>query len=437
MLRALGLSLLFASSAAADEGASRLLLELEAPLPGAVIGDPQGLVFVAGRALAVRGAYRSFEIVFAIDTSRSTFEPSGADVDGDGRILEREQRVIGGIFGGMVPRSDDERGDTILAAEVQAVRTLLAQLDPRSTRVGLVSFAGDGDPRTADALTETPLTADYAKLDGALAGILRRGPKGQTNMVDAMDRALGELLRDENAGGRRDGSAGGRSRADVRRIIVFMTDGQPTLPIESGPLQNARLAIESARRARQLDVRVDTYALGPEALEEPLVAVEMALVTGGIFTPVVRPADLETVFEGISFSDIARLELTNRTSGAAPAQLARNADGSFAALLQLQQGPNAIELYARAADGSEGRREIQVTWTPGAAAQALDADQLAAKNRLLENRLLELERANLDAEAQRDERIRAALREEIERERRKAEQKAARARKRLDIEGEN
>jgi hypothetical protein len=163
----------------------------------------------------------------------------------------------------------------------------------------------------------------------------------------------------------------------------------------------------------------------------------MALVTGGIFTPVVRPADLETVFEGISFSDITRLELTNRTSGAAPAQLARNADGSFAALLQLQQGPNAIELYARAADGSEGRREIRVTWTPGAAAQALDADQLAAKNRLLENRLLELERANLDAEAERDERIRAALREEIERERRKAEQKAARARKRLDIEGED
>jgi hypothetical protein len=68
--------------------------------------------------------------------------------------------------------------------------------------------------------------------------------------------------------------------------------------------------------------------------------------------------------------------------------------------------------------------------------QPLDARQLAAKNRLLESELLELRRRNVDIEADRDEKIRAALREEIVRERRKAEAKAAEARKRLEIEVE-
>jgi hypothetical protein len=114
----------------------------------------------------------------------------------------------------------------------------------------------------------------------------------------------------------------------------------------------------------------------------------------------------------------------------------RNSDGSFSALLKLEEGRNVLELYAKATDGTEARRKIEVSYVAGADAQALDARQLALKNRLLENQLLELQRRNLNIEADRDAKLREALREEIRSERKKAEEKAAKSRKQLEIEGE-
>jgi len=425
---ALTLSLLASAAGAKDADHSKLMLELDTPVQGAVIGDPQGVAFVSGKALALYGEYQTFDIVFVIDTSHSTADPAGADIDGDGKVGERRGGAIGGIFGRILPLPSNDRGDTVLAAEVQAVRTLLTQLDPRTTRVGVVSFAGDSDPMTLNAFTEAALTSEYDEVDDALKGILRRGPQGMTDMVAGVNLAMIELLGTQ--------SAYSKPREGARRIIMFMTDGVPTLPIANAQLQNSKMTIEHATRARKFDIRVDTYALGPEALGEPLVTVEMALVTGGVFTPVVRPADLRTVFEEISFSDIEKLELANRTNGSQPTQLVRNADGSFAALIKLEEGMNVLELHARATDGTEARRQVQVTYAPGAEIQALDAQQLAAKNRLLENQLLELQRRNVSIEADRDAKIREALREEIRVERKKAEEKAAGARKQLDIEAE-
>src|SRR5262249_31327108 len=71
--------LLLAAPASAGEDRSHLLLELESPSQGAVIGDPQGVAFVSGKAIALYGKYQTFDIVFVIDTSHSTAEPSGAD----------------------------------------------------------------------------------------------------------------------------------------------------------------------------------------------------------------------------------------------------------------------------------------------------------------------------------------------------------------------
>lgn len=433
MIRSIVLALLAGalatSAGAAEKEQAKLLLELEAPLHGSVVGDPQGVAFVSGKALALYGEYQTFDIVFVIDTSQSTSEPAGSDIDGDGEVGAKRGGAIGGIFGRVLPIPTTDRGDSILAAEVQAVRTLLDQLDPRTTRVGVVTFAGDQDPITNDAFTEAALTADYGEVRKALKGVLRRGAQGSTNMVSGINVAMIELLGTQ--------SAYSTPREGARRIIMFMTDGLPTLPIQNAQLQNSKMAIENATRARKFDIRVDTYALGPEALGEPLVTVEMALVTGGVFTPVVRPADLRTVFEEISFSEIEKLEIANRTNGTKPTQLVRNADGSFAGLIKLEEGKNVLELYAKATDGSQGRRQVEVTWLPGAEAQALDARQLAAKNRLLENQLLELQRRNLKIEADRNEKLRQELRDEIARERKKAEEKAAESRKKLEIEAED
>ena len=90
--------LLFAGPAAAESAKNgkkpKLTLEIAAPAQNAVIGDPGGTAFVAGRALALYGEYQEFDIVFVIDTSDSTAAPSGADVDGDGQIGRADAEPI-------------------------------------------------------------------------------------------------------------------------------------------------------------------------------------------------------------------------------------------------------------------------------------------------------------------------------------------------------
>ena len=178
MIRAIASGLISTVALAQGAGAedrAKLMLELEAPVHGSVIGDPQGLAFVSGKALALFGEYQTFDIIFVVDTSQSTSEPSGSDIDGDGKVGQKRGGAIGGIFGRVLPIPTSDRGDSVLAAEVQAVRTLLGQLDPRTTRVGVVTFAGDQDPITNDAFTEAALTAEYGDVEKALRGILRRG----------------------------------------------------------------------------------------------------------------------------------------------------------------------------------------------------------------------------------------------------------------------
>jgi hypothetical protein len=64
----------------------RLLLEVETPKPDSVVGDPGGMAFLSGRALALFGELQTFDIMFVVDTSESTSTPSGYDVDGNGKV---------------------------------------------------------------------------------------------------------------------------------------------------------------------------------------------------------------------------------------------------------------------------------------------------------------------------------------------------------------
>jgi len=161
---------------------ARLLLEIDTPEPGAVVGDPGGNAFVAGRALALFGEFQTFDIMFVIDTSDSTAAPSGADVDGDGKVGSRRGGEWFSIFGRTLALGNTDRGDSILAAEVAAVETMVNQLDPRTTRVGVVTFSGDFDPGYPDAFTRVPLTSDFDKVGRGLQEVLDDGPNGMTNM---------------------------------------------------------------------------------------------------------------------------------------------------------------------------------------------------------------------------------------------------------------
>jgi hypothetical protein len=323
----------------------------------------------------------------------------------------------------VLPLPNSDGGDSILAAEVQAVRILMEQLDPRTTRVGVVAFSGDRDPMTEDAFTLVPLTSDYRQVQAGLEDLLSAGPNGMTNMASGVQRGLVELLGSY--------SAYSEKRDEARRIMLFLTDGNPTLPFDGHPAANMRSAISKAVKAREARVRIDTYAIGSEALSEPVVAVEMARVTYGNFTPVRHPKDLRAVFEDVSFADIERLEVRNRTTGADAAYAIRNADGSFAALVPMREGRNVIEVFARATDGSEARRAVPVRFVREGEIQPLTPRLVAQRNRLLENQLLDLQRRRLQIESERDDKIRRDLQLEIE-----AEREAAEAKKRLRIEVE-
>jgi len=402
-----------------------LVLEIDSPTNGAVIGDSTGSAFISGKALALFGQYQTFDIVFVIDTSDSTAAPSGADVDGDGTIGERRGEKFLSILGRVLPLPNTDQGDSILAAEVAGMRALLSQLDPRTTRVGLVSFSGDNDALTPDAETVVPLTSDFDKVESGLTSVFRQGPHGLTNMVSAVSLATIELLGTQ--------SAYSTKRDGAKRVIMFLTDGQPTLPLENSQLQNAKMAIQQAVRAAKLDVRIDTFAIGEDALSEPVVVVEMARVTSGVFTPVRDPKDVRAVFEDVNFSDIEKLEVRNKTTGAIASQLISNADGSFSALLDMKEGENTIEAYARSTDGTEGRREVMVKFLPGATAQQLSPRMVAQRNRLLENRLLDLQRRRVEIQAEANEDVRRELQVEIEKEREKAKVAADKMRRELDL----
>jgi len=406
---------------------TKLLVEIEYPRDGAIVGEAAG-AFLAGRALAVLGDFQRFDVLLVLDTSGSTAEMTGADVNGNGIV---GQGGLRGLFG------STDAGDSILAAEVAAARRMLQGLDPRSARVGLVTFAGDppgqggvfsGAPRKA-ALTEEPLTSDYARVDRALDEVLERGPDGMTNMAEGLDLAWVELT----------GLRGGLSEPDPdsEKVILFFTDGQPTLPYESYfEADNVKAVLRAADRAKRMKVKVHSFAIGPEALEGPVAAVEMASRTGGNFTPVRRPADLADVVEQVSIANIDQVRVENLTTGAPASGLFTNADGTFSALVPVKEGHNRIQVTARAHDGSEATTEITLDFAPGVESLLLPRELLAQRNRLLEQRLVELKRGRLAAEQERADAARKELRVEIEHERSKAQERAAQQRKELELEVE-
>ena len=99
----------------------------------------------------------------------------------------------------------------------------------------------------------------------------------------------------------------------------------------------------------------------------------------------------------------------------------------------MEVGENVIEAYARSTNDTEVYRSIRVTFLPNARIQALSPRLVAQRNRLLENRLLDLQRRRLQIETELDDELRHRLTQEIERERAEATRRAEDQRKDLEI----
>jgi len=413
----------------ADIDAMRLQIAVDAPVDGSVVGDEQG-AFVSGRALALAGEMKRFDVVLVLDTSGSTSAPTGSDVDGNGVVGKASLGGVGAIFGA----GSTDPGDSILAAEVLAAKKLIEGLDARNTRVGLVTFAGDPPHeggafviggRGVAALTEEPLTTEFGRVAKTLDRVLVRGPDGMTHIAAGLDQATVELL----------GLPGALSKKDPKseKIVLFLTDGQPTLPYGSEGLDN-QAAIRAAERSKRAGIRVHTFAIGEEALEGPVATVEMAAVTKGFFTPVRSPGDIVDVMEHVSFANIESVQVRNATTGAAADVSLTNADGSFGGLVPLQSGKNRIEITVKASGGLSETRTVTVTYVPGAASPPLPRELVTLRNRLLEQKLITLRRGRIEGEQARVEEQRKELELEIQRERAVAQERAEKQRKELDLE---
>ena len=271
-------------------GRPQLDITIDSPEQDKVVADVAGVAFIAGRALARYGDSDAFDVLFVVDKSDSTSEASGSDVNGDGTA---DPRLCVGVVRpfGLLARAVnlcEPTGDSILAAEVASVRALIRQLDPRRTRVGVVAFGGDDLPTTPDAIVAAPLTTNYRAVEQVLGRILERGPEGRTNIEAGIRAATAELV-------------GARSifssiREIPQQVILFMSDGVPTLPVDGAIPQNRRLAVAAAKQAANFRIRMDTFGIGSEAVSEPETLVEMAEATYGVFTPVAQPRDLQPIF---------------------------------------------------------------------------------------------------------------------------------------------
>jgi len=322
-------------------------IEVSTPGEGAIFSDAP-VAHLHGRIHAI-GRTGRVDAVIVIDTSRST-----------ARAAERRDRVRERHRGRFDPW---KQPPSVLAHEVRSAELLLEELDPRETRLAIVTFAGADEGARHDpelsARTEVPLSRRFEALAAGLQRVARRGAAGRTDMATGLDRAVAELT------GR------GRSRPDpaAAKVVVFFTDGTPTLPHPGDADQNERAVFAAAERAAAAGVRVFSFAIGPEALRRPAAAAEMARRTNGVYTPVRRPEQLAAaVTRTVEFESVGgELSVHNATLRANARDLHVGEDGTFGGLVPLRPGKNQI--HVRAVAGRHRTEAVRVVhYAPGSVA---------------------------------------------------------------------
>jgi hypothetical protein len=380
----------------ARDAPGTLRLDVQWPPPGSSFDD-ESPVMLSGAALAPGVAGPRRDVVVVIDVSESTLDAVARPEDGTPAPAHDDEALPGAPAG------------SILESELAAARRLLRSLDPARTRVAIVSFSGApvawGTPPAMidglhpDSRTWTPLTGDFAAVERALERVEAGGAHGLTNMAAGVERATAELVGGPEAQSPPDPQA--------QRMVVFMTDGVPTLPVPGDAWRNQVELFKQARRAASYAIRIHSFAVGNEALRGPFTVETLASETGGTFTPVTDPATLPQKLPAARLGGIESLRVRNLTSAEDALGVTLRADGSWDALVRLQPGANTIQVEAAATDGSDARHEIVLNRSAAANGEPALPEHLVARRR----ELLE------DALEQRREAHRQALVQEMERER--------------------
>jgi hypothetical protein len=227
----------------------------------------------------------------------------------------------------------------------------------------------------------------------ALEAVLLRGPNGGTNMQAGVKLALRELA----------GLPGAASqpRPHAKKVILFLTDGKPSLPFGLANVEDKEdmlAAIDAAQLAKVAGAMMNVYGLGPSAIDYPVAATEMAKATGGLYTPVRRPGDIVALLSGVSFANVEDVVAVNLTlqEWAGPNDILLAPDGSFQGFVPVRPGKNRIRVSALASDGSRGSTEFDVEFAQAAMSDlelAAERDRIRQRNKEIQLRL-ERERQN-------------------------------------------
>ena len=347
-------------SVAGAEDPYGVRIQVDNPVAGSVVRGRTDMAPLAGVASADGARPSHFDIMLVVDVSGSTKYPSGVDVDGDGEIGETRTALMAMLPD--VANTDPE--DSVLAAEAQASNALIDGLAPQRVRIGVVSFSGEVDPATGrrkspdqqDAFLEQPLTNDFTAVRRALEAVVLRGASGGTNMQAGLTLATRELA----------GLQGAQSepKRGAKPVILLLTDGKPSLPYGLANAEDEadiEAVIDAARVAKTAGIVINSYGLGPVAIDYPIAATEMARVTGGVYTPVRRPGDIVSLLSGVTFANVDDVVAVNLTLGemAGPDDVLLLPDGSFSGFVPVSPGLNRIRVSALASDGSRGSVELE------------------------------------------------------------------------------
>lgn len=393
------LSIGLASLLVAGSSHAQIRVAVDAPQDGETVRNRVHVAPVKGRASSDDAGSGVFDVMVAIDVSKSTECASGVDVDGDGRIGINPSLEL--LEPGTYPEGTctTDPGDSIFEAELAAARSLIQSLDASRVRIGILAFSGDTDPETGrrlradqqDADVAQPLANDASAALAALEGLRARGPHGATNFAAGIRLAVTELA----------GITGAASspRPGARKIVLFLTDGVPSFPIGLGTVTDPgdiEAALTAARLAHTAGVRINSYAIGPAALTQPIAATEIAKLTQGTFTGVRNPGDIIAVLQGVSFANVDDVVITNLTTGDFSTDVQLAPDGSFSGFVPVREGGNRLRVTALAADGSRGSVELDVQFAMAQLTDrelARDLERVRARNRelqlLLERRKIE------------------------------------------------
>jgi hypothetical protein len=406
-----------------------LRITVDHPAAGARFADERPAL-VSGHALPPGVAGPRRDVVVVIDVSESTLSPvqTPPEEGGNGDAPPASYAPLGEPGAGAPPGS-------ILEAEILAVRTLLRSLDPRLTRVAILTFSGEPgawgvlpphiEGLHPDSRTWTGLTDDWPAVERALDRVQAAGAHGLTNIAAGVQRATSELVGGPEAVGTPDPNA--------QRVVLFMTDGVPTLPVPGDAWRNQAELFKEARRAAGYGIRIHSFAVGNEALRGPFTVETLASETGGSFTPVRDPATLPDRVPLVPLTGLERLTVRNLTTGQAALATNLRPDGTFDALVRLDAGTNRIEIEATASDGARAQHALLLERDAAAAAAAAAGEEAGAAT--LPPHLVHRRRELLEKGVEeRREARRQELLEEMDRERARWREEAERQRRELELE---